>query len=319
MATTWPVGHDSEIPLPLLTDNLHLRSRQEDPGRRVQQRARARELRDTIPGVDPNFVEEHGMRAEPKTYVWFFDTFSAVLGPLNEATMHAHPVAQLTVGLDVPLHIHSVAGPVDGWAVFVPPGTNHRSDPSTGACATLYLDPFHTLSRAMTHRARHHLMSLDVPPEQRAALADLSPGPTSCIEARTRFEALLSCQDDPPGPALDPRVAHALRLLRSDDGKLITLAALAEAVGLSTERLRHLLRAQVGLPFSRYRRWLRLGDAVEAILNGASFTDAAHSSAFTDSAHLAHTFRQAFGDSLSGRLLDPQGSRFIQAVRCRDS
>ncbi|WP_280241447.1 hypothetical protein [Nocardia abscessus] len=51
------------------------------------------------------------MRAEPKTYVWFFDTFSAVLGPLNEATMHAHPVAQLTVGLDVPLHIHVIGHP----------------------------------------------------------------------------------------------------------------------------------------------------------------------------------------------------------------
>jgi AraC-like DNA-binding protein len=73
------------------------------------------------------------------------------------------------------------------------------------------------------------------------------------------------------------------------------------------------------MPFSRYRLWLRLGDAAQATLASASFTDAAHVAGFADSARLARNFRQVFGDSISGRLLDPQGSRFIQAVRCRDS
>lgn len=263
------------------------------------------------------FDEEQRLHAEPVTFLWLFDTFAAALGPLNEAPMHTHPVAQLTVGIDAPLRIHAASGPIDAWAVFIPPGALHRSDASTQARLTVYLDPAHTLARSLARRGQHEVIALDVPPEQRTALA--APTPLSCTEARTRFASLLACHGNRAGPPLDPRVTHALRLLRTDDGKRITLAALAEAVGLSAERLRHLLREQVGLPFSRYRLWLRLGDAVEAILGGASFTDAAHAAAFADSAHLARAFRQAFGDSLSGRLLDPQGSRFIQAVRCRDA
>lgn len=259
------------------------------------------------------------MHAEPMTFIWLFDTFTAALGPLNEAPMHTHPVAQLTVGLDAPLRIHAASGPIDAWAVFIPPGALHRSDPSTLARLTVYLDPAHTLARSLTRLGQHEVIALDVPPEQRAALAPLSPKHVSCTEARARFESLLACHGNRASAPLDPRVTRALQLLRTDDGKLITLTALAEAVGLSAERLRHLVREQVGLPFSRYRLWLRLGDAVEAILGGASFTDAAHAAAFADSAHLARAFRQAFGDSLSGRLLDPHGSRFIQAVRCRDS
>lgn len=258
------------------------------------------------------------MRAEPVTFLWLFDTFTAALGPLNEAPMHTHPVAQLTVGIDAPLRIHAASGPIDGWAVFIAPGALHRSDASTQARLTVYLDPAHALARSLAGRGQP-VMALDVPPAQRAALAELSITRAPCAGARARFESLLACFGNRAGPPLDPRVIHTLRLVRTDDGKLITLAALAEAVGLSAERLRHLVREQVGLPFSRYRLWLRLGDAVEAILAGASFTDAAHAAGFADSAHLARAFRQAFGDSLSGRLLDPHGSRFVQAVRCRDS
>lgn len=258
------------------------------------------------------------MHTEPVTFIWLFDTFTAALGPLNEAPMHTHPVAQLTVGIDAPLRIHAASGPIDAWAVFIASGALHRSDPSTQARLTVYLDPAHALARSLA-RGGEQVLALDVPPEQRAALAALSATHAPCASARTRFESLLACFGNRPGPPLEPRVTHALRLVRSDDGKLITLAALAEAVGLSAERLRHLVREQVGMPFSRYRLWLRLGDAVEAILAGASFTDAAHAAGFADSAHLARAFRQAFGDSLSGRLLDPHGSRFIQAVRCRDS
>lgn len=258
------------------------------------------------------------MHAEPVTFLWLFDTFTAALGPLNEAPMHTHPVAQLTVGIDAPLRIHAASGPIDAWAVFIASGALHRSDASTRARLTVYLDPAHALARSLAGRGQP-VMALDVPPEQRAALAELSDTRAPCAGARTRFESLLACFGNRAGPPLDPRVIHALRLVRTDDGKLITLAALAGAVGLSAERLRHLVREQVGMPFSRYRLWLRLGDAVEAILAGASFTDAAHAAGFADSAHLARAFRQAFGDSLSGRLLDPHGSRFVQAVRCRDS
>ncbi|HUL98536.1 MAG TPA: helix-turn-helix domain-containing protein [Mycobacterium sp.] len=41
--------------------------------------------------------------------------------------------------------------------------------------------------------------------------------------------------------------------------------------------------------------WLRLVDAIGALSGGASLTDAAHRTGFSDSAHLSRTFRRMFG------------------------
>jgi AraC-like DNA-binding protein len=79
---------------------------------------------------------------------------------------------------------------------------------------------------------------------------------------------------------------------------------------LSPDRLRHLIREQVGIPLRRYRRWARLLSAVEALRDTASVTAAAHTSGFADSAHLSRVFRDSFTFPPSVFLRD---SRFVQA------
>lgn len=75
----------------------------------------------------------------------------------------------------------------------------------------------------------------------------------------------------------------------------VTLGEAAEAAGLSAGRMRHLFVEQTGLPFRTYLLWLRLTKAVEAYAGGASLTEAAHATGFSDSAHLSRTFRRMFG------------------------
>jgi len=95
---------------------------------------------------------------------------------------------------------------------------------------------------------------------------------------------------------LDPRVAQVLGWLRDEaDPAPAPLARLAAAVGLSASRFQHLFTAAVGVPFRRYRAWLRMRRAIAEIVRGRSFTRAAHLAGFADQAHFAHDFKRTFG------------------------
>jgi AraC-like DNA-binding protein len=94
---------------------------------------------------------------------------------------------------------------------------------------------------------------------------------------------------------LDERIAAAVARLRSDPRERRSLAALARTVGLSPSRFRHLFFDQMGISCRRYVLWLRLLDAIEASSRGASPTQAAQEAGFSDSAHLARTFRRMLG------------------------
>lgn len=49
------------------------------------------------------------------------------------------------------------------------------------------------------------------------------------------------------------------------------------------------------VPYSVWRRWLRLQHALAAVQAGASLTAAAHAAGFADSAHLTRSCRAMFG------------------------
>lgn len=93
----------------------------------------------------------------------------------------------------------------------------------------------------------------------------------------------------------DARIKKLLPWVMARLDKEVSLSEVAEVVGLSTGRTRHLFVEQTGLPFRTYVLWLRLMRAVESYAGGASLTEAAHRAGFADSAHLSRTFRRMFG------------------------
>jgi AraC-like DNA-binding protein len=99
--------------------------------------------------------------------------------------------------------------------------------------------------------------------------------------------------------AIDTRISEALTSIHKDRERKIGAKALAEEVFLSEGRFGHLFKEEVGIPLRRYLLWQRLRIALESIIEGKSFTFAAHNAGFTDSAHLSRTFRQMYGISLS--------------------
>jgi AraC-like DNA-binding protein len=99
----------------------------------------------------------------------------------------------------------------------------------------------------------------------------------------------------PPGGALDRRVVRVIAWMR---GRLQSPIALGEAAAqahLSASRFRHLFVAQTGISFRAYLLWARVESAIGTAIAGESWTAAAQSAGFADSAHLSRTCRRMFG------------------------
>jgi AraC-like DNA-binding protein len=96
--------------------------------------------------------------------------------------------------------------------------------------------------------------------------------------------------------AIHPRVRKLLALLQDGTFEgVVSLDALAEAVGLSPSRLMHVFTESVGIPLRPYLSWLRLQRAATAIISGASLTEAAHAAGFADAAHMSRSFKRTLG------------------------
>jgi AraC-like DNA-binding protein len=97
------------------------------------------------------------------------------------------------------------------------------------------------------------------------------------------------------GPAPDPEVARAWRLLRGSDGA-VGVARLAADVGWSRRHLTHRFTEQAGLPPKVMGRVLRFQRAVELLSRGGlGLADTAAACGYYDQAHLHREFRALSG------------------------
>jgi len=85
-------------------------------------------------------------------------------------------------------------------------------------------------------------------------------------------------------------------------------AEIASQLALSEGRFLHLFRQEMNIAWRPYLLWRRLMCAINAMIKGATATEAAYQSGFSDSAHLSRTFRSLFGISIreAQKLIKPR-------------
>ncbi|KND56114.1 L-rhamnose operon transcriptional activator RhaR [Candidatus Paraburkholderia schumanniana] len=91
------------------------------------------------------------------------------------------------------------------------------------------------------------------------------------------------------------RVATMKSRLADDLLEPVTLAELARTVGLSTFHAARLFTRETGLAPHAWRNQMRIVRALPALRAGASVTDVAAASGFTDQSHFTRHFKRAFG------------------------
>lgn len=216
---------------------------------------------------------------------------------------HAHHAHQLTLA---PTGSFRFRTEQEGkWESFegalVPSRCTHQFEIDGVAMAHLFVEPESRAGRALAERfgasAVSRLPAADGDAAARALFDAFAATPTRerMVAAAAEVLADLCGATTEPDHALDPRLARALEYIRLNVRNPIALGDVAAAVALSESRFRHLFVAATGSSFRAYLLWLRINLAIEAVMAGSSWTDAAHEAGFADSAHLTRTHKRVFG------------------------
>jgi AraC family transcriptional regulator len=225
------------------------------------------------------------------------------IGLAKSATeFHAHHAIQLSVGLKGSIRLRSpkAAQWTDYAAALIPPHVPHAFDAEGSVVANIFCEPESATGRKLLERFGASEIATLAPREADATATRLrdvygAAEPDEVLNATARGVLADLAAVAVTAPATDPRVLKAIAEIERRLDRSFTLGEIAGAVHLSPSRFRHLFVAETGVPFRPYVLWLRLQAALESALAGASWTEAAYSANFSDSAHLTRTFRRMFG------------------------
>ncbi len=236
--------------------------------------------------------------------VYFWPGGSLWIGQGQGRTQwHAHHAHQLALAPQGMFRFRTEEA--GAWESFegaiVPSHCPHQFEVDATEMAHLFIEPESRAGRALAARFGATAVAPLPAADSRAVARTLftrfaaAPQRESMVEAAMTAVAQLCGATTEPDKALDPRLARALAYIRAHIRHPIALGDVAAAVALSESRFRHLFVAQTGCSFRAYLLWLRINLAIEAVMAGASWTDAAHDAGFADSAHLTRTHKRVFG------------------------
>ena len=239
-------------------------------------------------------------------YLWPQRTlYIGFIGHLSAMSNGAHT---LLLGLDRELSVKVGEETVDARSFLIPAGVTYTAESHGQRIACCFLDP---LGRDFCYHRQHMqphgsglFLNTEHEGEQLDVLAALFDSRAEAGQALEAITGLLfpSPDEDVNGYKPDDRVRRVVDSIRQDPVSNISNDSLAEAVGLSGDRLQRLFKDATGVPIRRYRLWARLFVISTLMAMGSSLTDAALSAGFSDSSHLTNVFRNMLGMSPSAVL-----------------
>jgi AraC-like DNA-binding protein len=230
---------------------------------------------------------------------------------------HAHHAHQLTLARRGDFRFRTEA---DGaWTTYegaiVPSHCTHQFEVDGVTMAHVFVEPESRAGRALTARFGSGAVAELPPAQARAAAArlfvalDRDHSRDGMVRAAQDAVASLCGESTETDRSLDGRLVRALEFIRANVRNPLSLAEVAATVALSESHFRHLFVAETGSSFRAYLLWLRINLAIEAVMSGASWTEAAHDAGFADSAHLTRTHKRMFGIEPTALRLQTIGTR----------
>ncbi len=239
------------------------------------------------------------MTSASKLYAWGARVL--FIGPTFGLSPHRNAVGVAAFGIDGPFE---VAGDPEHPAcvyrrcrsIVIPPNQlHHLVVPAGDRMACLYVDARSTDLQHLLQRTAETAAGigsgLEGEAELIAALRRLANGDSDWPQTRSLLKTMLSGSTRPA----DPRVQQAIALLATDPAGRLSLEDVAAATGLSASRFSHLFKSNTGVSLRRFRIWLAMGAATQAMARGESMTTAALDAGFASSAHFSAVFRDMFG------------------------
>ncbi|MCP3141763.1 helix-turn-helix transcriptional regulator [Pyxidicoccus xibeiensis] len=226
---------------------------------------------------------------------------SAYVGPSLRLAPHRNAVACVVLSLGEPFTLAAGGSPREARSALIPPNTLHQLTAGSGAIAFLYLDPLDVAvagGPGWRQRTRSGV-SLEHAGAEEAVAALLRLRAVKPAAAGRQVLDTLGGLVEPSGTRTDRRITSALRKLEPVveglDAAECRLDRVAAGLELSVSRAQHLIREVTGVPFRRYRTWVRMRVAARTLASGGTLTEAAHVAGFSSAAHFSTAFRTMFG------------------------
>lgn len=203
--------------------------------------------------------------------VTFGDSWAGYIGRADQNTAHSHVAIQLCIGVGQP-------------ATLELPG-KHRAVAESHPVAFLYVSPDTALGRALNALLQDDGIALAS--DELLECFRRSTSLSHFVDALSRLLAIT--------PPIDHRLYKALNILRLDRDGPGCVSRAAQAVGLSSPRLRCVATHQMGVSLSQWIIWNKLERASKSLAGGSTLSDAAADGGFSDQAHLARMMRRMIG------------------------
>ncbi|WP_375177267.1 helix-turn-helix transcriptional regulator [Marinobacter mobilis] len=244
---------------------------------------------------------------QPQGRLYLWPDHWQLVGHLVANKTHRHISASLLLGLDGPFRLECQGRWRTTRAAIVAPDVAQALDPAHTRVWAVQLDPdsAHWLQLKPLLKGSDSV-DLTLPPE---AFSMTEEG--DCRAMAERLEHLLALLSATPA-SLDDRVISCCRYLRETLPDKLDLAALAARVNLSSSRLTHLFRAELGVAPRRFLLHLKMNRALAHWQRGKSVSQLAVEAGFYDQPHLVRTARDMF-DALPSVYVSEQG---FQLCRC---
>jgi AraC-like DNA-binding protein len=240
-------------------------------------------------------------------YVVLTGRRSLFVGTAPHFTTQRSAVLTIAIGLDAPIRWVEAGGVRRGEVLVLWP--DHRGRlVAEGPLALLFTDP-------LSDRLPNH----EWPSGSAEALRQLLlRGPVQDGEAFVAQCCALLGIEALGAPRQD--IARTVQAIAASPASFGRLARAAALTGLSPARFRHVFAEVVGVSFTRFRLWRRMGIVIRTLAGGADLTEAALTAGFASSAHLSAAFRDLFGLSPS-RFLATKARYVLSAAEpdARDS
>ena len=191
-----------------------------------------------------------------------------------------------------------------GECMWIDAGFAHRGENTPGSDFLTIFIPARHIASAPLHIAPIGAASRTAPSSISGVLVGFASFLLDGASARLIEAPFLDAVLDWVGTSFHPQgdidatyetVSRAAAMLRDSHGDAISIASVADAVGLCPSELSRRFKAYHRVTPEAYRKLVRLARATRLLASGSSVVAAAHEAGFADTAHLSRTFRSQYG------------------------
>lgn len=229
-----------------------------------------------------------------------YKDYAIYVGNVGITEIHKHHAIQITIGINSSFILRNESGEKEARIVIIGKDVKHQFIGIGSTYIFIYVDPESEFaSKILQSQFTMQCGTAFIDEKHSLAFSSFLPNCANLdnpdfMNAITNFLKRLT-YEKPSLMFLDERLMKVVDYIKTSSDLGISIEALKNIACLSTSRLAHIFKDQVGIPIRNYTLWVKLQKTVQAVNDGISMSEAAYRGGFSDYPHFSRTFKEMFG------------------------